>query len=216
MTRFRDRLVDGPDSLGARMRARRWQMFAEVVPDLADLSVLDLGGRAESWRRASVRPRTVTVVNQEPSDHRGENWIRYVRGNACDPTLFDGDTFDFVYSNSLIEHVGGFGQRRALAHNVTRLAPRHWVQTPYRYFPIEPHWVCPGMQFLPLPARIVVARFWPLAHTRPSSMEEAAEAVLWVELLGAREMRVLFPRSRILFERVIGIPKSVIAVRAWV
>ena len=22
------------------------------------------------------------------------------------------------------------------------------MQTPYRYFPIEPHWIAPGMQFL--------------------------------------------------------------------
>lgn len=214
MTRLRDRFVDGPDSLGARMRARRWQMFAKVVPDLADLDVLDLGGRAEYWRRAPIRPRTVTIVNPEPSDQQGEDWIRYVHGNACDPTLLDGDTFDIVYSNSLIEHVGGFAQRQAMARNVTHLAPRHWVQTPYRYFPIEPHYVCPGMQFLPLPARIVVARFWPLTHTRPSSMAEATEAVLWVELIGAREMRELFPQSHVFFERVVGIPKSMIAVKA--
>jgi hypothetical protein len=212
--RLRDRLVDGPNSLGARMRARRWQLMAGSLPDLESMDVLDLGGRAETWRRAPARPRSVTVVNLEPSDRQDEDWIRHVHGDACDPGLLDGEKFDFVYSNSLLEHVGGFARRVALAENINRLGTRHWVQTPYRYFPIEPHWLCPGMQFLPLSARITLARHWPLDHTRPATTEEAAESVLWVELIGAREMRTLFPQSRVIFERVAGVPKSLIAQRS--
>ena len=65
-------------------------------------------------------------------------------------------SYDVVFSNSLLEHVGGHAQRAALAREVRSLAPRHWVQTPYRYFPLEPHWLFPGMQF-PLEAQ---AEFW--------------------------------------------------------
>ena len=32
--------------------------------------------------------------------------------------------------------------------------PKSVVQIPYRYFPIEPHWLFPGLQFLPQRARI--------------------------------------------------------------
>lgn len=213
MARLRDRVVDGPDSLGARLRARRWRTLVDLVPDLADLRVLDLGGRAETWRRAPVHPRSVTLVNLEPSDRRGEDWLHYAVGDACDPHLMDGEEFDLVFSNSLLEHVGGYARRRSLAQSIRRLAPRHWVQTPYRYFPVEPHWLCPGMQFLPLPTRILVARYWRLGHTPSSSMEEAENAVLWVELVGAREMRLLFPDSRVFFERIAGVPKSLIAAR---
>jgi hypothetical protein len=178
------------------------------------MDVLDLGGRAETWRRARERPRSVTLVNLEASDRQDEGWIRHVHADACDPRLLDGEKFDLVYSNSLVEHVGGFARRQALAENINRLASRHWVQTPYRYFPIEPHWLCPGMQFLPLSARITLARYWPMGHTPPSTREEAAESVLWVELIGAREMRTLFPQSRVIFERVAGVPKSLIALRS--
>ena len=41
----------------------------------------------------------------------------------------------------MLEHVGAHSQRQQLADNVHDLADRYWVQTPYRYFPIEPHWV---------------------------------------------------------------------------
>ena len=38
------------------------------------------------------------------------------------------------------------------------LAQLHWVQTPYRYFPVEPHFLFPGFQFLPLTVRAVLMR----------------------------------------------------------
>lgn len=53
--------------------------------------------------------------------------------------------------NSPLEHVGGGHERRLrFAESVHALADRHRVQTPYRYFPIKPHWLAPGMQFLPV------------------------------------------------------------------
>lgn len=62
--------------------------------------------------------------------------------------------FDLVYSNSVIEHVGGHARSCDFAGMVKTLARRHWgVQTPYRYFSIEPHWLFPGLQFLPQSAR---------------------------------------------------------------
>jgi hypothetical protein len=213
MTRVRDRLVDGPASLAAHFRAQRWELFSKLFPDLSGLKILDLGGTAETWRRAQDRPAHVTLVNLEPSDSQGEDWLEYVYGDACEPDTIGSARYDLVFSNSLLEHVGGYARRRALADVILNTAPRHWVQTPYRYFPVEPHWICPGMQFLPLAARITVARRWPLVHTRPASADEAAVAVLWTELIGAREMRLLFPGSTVTFERLGGFPKSLISYR---
>jgi hypothetical protein len=112
----------------------------------------------------------------------------------------------------VIEHVGGFAQREAFARAVHALAPRHWVQTPYRYFPVEPHFLFPGFQFLPLTVRAGLLRRWPLVHSRPDTRERALEIALWVELLSRTELRVLFPESKIIKERIGGVPKSLIAV----
>lgn len=49
------RLVDGEDSIGARLRKKRWDLFQEHLPDFATMRVLDLGGPAETWLRAPVR-----------------------------------------------------------------------------------------------------------------------------------------------------------------
>ena len=75
-------------------------------------------------------------------------------GDACDPVgAVGGRSFDLVYSNSVIEHVGGHQRRELFAQAVRDLAPSHWVQTPYRYFPLEPFWLFSAFQFLPLPSR---------------------------------------------------------------
>lgn len=215
--RMRHRLVDAPGSVGARLRARRWELVDESFPDLATMSVIDLGGTVESWERAPVRPKDVTVVNLFEPGSSDEPWLLPVTGDACRARVAleaagAPTSYDVVFSNSLLEHVGGHAQRVALAREVHGLAPRFWVQTPYRYFPLEPHWLFPGLQFLPMAARSRLAARWPLAHSRPESPEAAMSEVQWTELVGVAELRSYFPAARIHRERVAGLTKSLVAV----
>jgi len=152
-------------ALSERFRARRWEEFYRRFPQLPDMSVIDLGGYAWNWVNVPVRPKAVLVVNLDkkpPAD--APDWIETVRADACElPSEIFDRTFDLAYSNSLIEHVGGYSRRVSIAGAVNRLAEHHWVQTPSRYFPIEPHWVFPGFQFLPLRVRAEVSHYWPLS-----------------------------------------------------
>lgn len=210
-------LVESPRSLGARARARRWQLIRELFPDIGEMRVLDLGGTVDAWQRAPLRPAHVTVLNLFEPGEPDEDWVTAVVGDACEPDvalapITGGAEFDLVLSNSLLEHVGGHANRQKVAEAVRRLAPRHWVQTPYRYFPLEPHWLFPGMQWLPVAARARIAATWPLSHNGRQSLEAARRSVLWTELVGVAEMREYFPDSEIVHERVGGLTKSLIAV----
>jgi hypothetical protein len=210
---LRGLLVERPGSLGDRSRTRRWETFQRLFPDVAGLRVVDLGGTPATWLRAPVRPKHVVVVNLAELDDPGEPWLTVEHGDACAlPERLFEQPFDIVFSNSLIEHVGGHARRQDLADAVHRLAPRHWVQTPYRYFPVEPHWLFPGMQFLPLRARAFIARVWPLAHTR-ASREAATRVALGTELVSLTELRYYFPGSEIVRERFGPLVKSIVAVR---
>lgn len=215
--RLRERFVDGPESLGAHKRAARWELFGRLFPNIEQMRIIDLGGTTEAWLRAPYRPAHVVVMNLfEPGD-QCEDWLIPHTGDACAArasleTAGLSTDYDLVFSNSLLEHVGGHANRLAVAQEVHALAPRHWVQTPYRYFPIEPHWLFPGMQLLPIAARGQIAAHWPLAHTMPDSSESAFSGVQWTELVGIAEMRTYFPGSVIHRERMAGLVKSLIAI----
>ena len=213
---LRKRLGGNPDSLGGRRREERARWLAETFPDLAQMSVLDLGGRILTWQRAPVRPKHVHVVNMQPPLHPGiPEWAEFDLGDACDlPAHIAKRRYDLVFANSVIEHVGGHERRERFADSVHQLSDAHWVQTPYRYFPIEPHWMVPGMQFMPVTARAELARRWPLSYGRGKSRETAMRTVLRVELLDRTQFRYYFPDSLIRTETVLGVPKSLIAYRS--
>lgn len=202
--------TDNPRSFAARARAKRWREFQRRFPEIAQLRVLDLGGTPRYWRAAPVRPKHVTVVNliAEPAD---EPWIDSVEGDVLALDL--GEQFDLVVSNSLIEHIVGIGDRRRLVDAIEKHAPRHWVQTPNKYFPVEPHWLFPFMQFLPRKTRITIAQRWKFGHIRAESREQAKQEVDGIQLLGPQSMTSYFPDSEIWVERVFGLPKSLVAVK---
>ena len=100
-----------------------------------------------------------------------------------------------------------------MAEVVEQLGDHHWVQTPYRYFPVEPHWVFPGFQFLPTNLKARASEVWPFAWSRPDDWRGAVENALDIELLDRTQLAFYFPGSAILAERVAGLPKSLIAVR---
>lgn len=200
---------DNPASISARLRGRRWELFHASFPELSELRVLDLGGSPRFWRTTPEHPASVTTVNLTPADD-DEPWITHVVADACEPLRLG--PFDLVFSNSLIEHVGGHYRRQRLADVISSSAPWFWVQTPYRYFPVEPHFVVPAMQFLPLGARTAIASRW---HAGPQrrSVRSAEDMVQSIELIGIRQLRSYFPGSRIVVERVAGVPKSIVALR---
>ncbi len=205
--------VNSERSLSGRARARRWQHLIEAFPSFSEMRVLDLGGTPESWQLAPVRPKALTTVNLEPL----ESWspqIIAIQGDACDlPNSVARDHFDLVFSNSVLEHVGGHVGRQRLVDNVHSLADRHWVQTPYRYFPIEPHWLFPGLQWLPYEARVQVSLRWNRGHIRTHTRAEAQDQVDEIDLLGISQMRRYFPASVIWYERFAGLIKSLVAIQ---
>jgi hypothetical protein len=208
-----DRVVGSydPRSLSARARTRRWRQLAATFPEIGSMSVLDLGGDARAWRLSGLRPAHVTLLNVVGQEVE-EAWMSAEVGDACDPPrrLLDAD---LIYSNSVIEHVGGHWRRQRFAEAV-RSAPRYWVQTPNRHFPIEPHFMIPLAQYLPpaAQARLIVA--WPLGnYAALEDREVALRRVLDIELLTRPEMALYFPDAEIRTERALGMTKSFIAVK---
>jgi hypothetical protein len=173
--------------------------------------VLDVGGTLFNWNFAPVRPRlTFLNLGPRPSDLPPD--IDYIEGDARQIQLPDG-AFDVVYSNSVIEHLGTLVDQRRMANEVRRVGRRYFVQTPDRAFPIEPHFLTPGVHYLtPALRRRVLRNFtvWGLI-VRPTS-EQCADVVREIRLLSATELEGLFPDGVLLRERFAGLSKSLIAL----
>jgi hypothetical protein len=199
---------DDPGSLAGRARARRMQQFVRRFPDLAEMQIVDLGGTPRFWRAAPLRPARLTIVNlmPEPAD---ESWIDSRVGDATEPL---DQHFDLVFSNSLIEHLPG-QRRHRFAEIVENAAPRHWIQTPNRHFPIEPHWLFPGAQYLPRSARRRLAYSWPASNFGEMPEEMLESEVQNIDLLTASSLAALFPDSEIWRERFGPLTKSLVALK---
>ncbi|MDZ4801532.1 MAG: methyltransferase domain-containing protein [Bryobacteraceae bacterium] len=179
-------------------------------------TVLDVGGTPETWTGLGVRPR-VTLLNMPRAGVGPDAGFVCVGADGCRLPFADG-AFDVVFSNSVIEHVGSEERQRDFAEEVRRVGRSYWVQTPNYWFPIEAHLLTPGVHFLPKTwQRAVLERgsVWewlekPSADRREFYIEHFLNDI---RLLGAGELRALFPGARIVRERSIGLTKSLVAVK---
>jgi hypothetical protein len=205
---------DDPQSIVGAIRTRRWTRLMARFPRIDEMTVLDLGGTPRAWVAAPVCPGRLVILNTEPSGLDDSVRAEVVVGDACDvPPRLRNDRFDLVYSNSVLEHVGGHDRRKRFSETARTLGAHHWVQTPYRYFPLEPHFLFPGYQFLPLTARMAVGRRWGPTRRSVHAMpdRDAIDYVQSIELLSLTEMKAYFPDSEVVREHLGGLVKSLIA-----
>jgi hypothetical protein len=204
--------TDHAASPAAHARKRRWLRLQGEFPDIAEMKIIDLGGVAKEWLRAPTPPASLTVVNlfdqPTPNDR-----TRIVVADACAvPSDLLRERFDLVFSNSVIDQVGGHYRRLQFADTVRALADRHWIQTAYRYFPLDAMTLFPMQQQLPLRARAAISRHWPIGYRRADSESEAVLLNLGIEGLSRTAFRAYFPDSDIVAERWAGMIKSLIAI----
>jgi hypothetical protein len=204
--------ADQPASLAARARKRRWLRFQHEFPDIAEMNVIDLGGVVEEWLRAPTQPASLTVVNlfDQPAPN---DKTRIVVADACAlPSALSRERFDLVFSNSVIDQVGGHYRRLQFAEAVQGLADRHWIQTAYRYFPLDAYTLFPMQQQLPLRVRAAISRHWPIGYRHADEESEAVLLNLGIEALSRTALRAYFPDSKVVAERWAGMTKSLIAI----
>lgn len=214
-----------PDSAGNQFRQRRIELLNALVAK-ADIRgrkcrILDIGGTFNFWHtwREMVDWTAVDVLcaNHDPThsdEARNDVPVRMIKADARRLDFAGPGEFDIVFSNSVIEHVGIWSDMKAMASEVRRVGVRYLVQTPYYWFPIEPHARTPFVHWLPEPLayRLVMARrcgFWPKQDT----VSGAVSVVQSARLIDGRQMAELFPDAELVRERFMGFTKSLVAVR---
>ncbi|QVL50295.1 MAG: methyltransferase domain-containing protein [Thiocapsa sp.] len=224
-------LTDAVLGFSKRARAKRNRFFRNSFRLTADTRILDLG--SESGQNITnvlsttpIQPKNVYIADIDNNAiERGKESFGFVPVLLNEDGLipFPDDFFDIVYCSSVIEHVTlpkedvwlvksekefrrlARTRQQQFANEIKRVGKQYFVQTPYRYFPIESHSWLPLVAFLPRFLLLFVIsatnRFW-IKQTIPD----------W-HLLTNKELQSLFSDATIVKEVYLGMPKSLIAIR---
>lgn len=218
-----------PQSLSHRFRSKRNEglrdfLLAARPQGAQTCRVLDLGGGIGYWERVGLdwlveNGFRITCINHQESeltrDADASVSITIEVGDACNLTQYADHSVDIVHSNSVIEHVGAWPRMSDFAREVRRLAPSYYVQTPYFWCPIDPHFYrVPFIHWLPTSTRASIHRRVKAGWSGPAKDWEAAMRLAESNnMLTLKQMKHLFPDADFRFERVAMLPKSIIATR---
>jgi SAM-dependent methyltransferase len=188
-------------------RDRRYRFFIERCHVRPGERILDVGTGAGGALERFNRTNPIVAVDLEPipSEWLSQPNVTVGRADATDLPFGDCE-FPVVFSSSVIEHIPRKLQS-VFAQEIRRVGVRYYVQTPNRWFPIEPHYQLPLFQFLPRRLQRFLNRHFTLGWREKGNWEE-------INLLSARDLRRLFPDAEIHRERLFGLTKSFMLVRS--
>jgi Methyltransferase domain len=147
-------------------RRRKLELFMETMRPGPETRVIDVGvgdtgfgtepGVASShnfFEALYPWPERITAVSDVPLPNftREFPMVRCVTASGTE-LPFEDDAFDLAFSNAVVEHVGGRDQQQRFVAELCRVAPRVFVSTPNRWFPVETHTLLPVLHWLPSPA----------------------------------------------------------------
>jgi ubiquinone/menaquinone biosynthesis C-methylase UbiE len=199
--------------LSALVRRRRMRRLVQTVGIRSGMRVLDLGGTPVIWEHVAA-PLEITLLNLPGTLSKGMSEVvrtpqlrhhtfHIIEGDACNVTQFGDRSFDLVFSNSVIEHVGPPPKQAEFAREVLRLGKSYWVQTPSMWFPIEVHSGMPFYWLYPQWLRAALLKYW--RKRLPAWWSEYMDTT---RVLSRRRMAALFPSGRTRVDYFLCIPKS--------
>ncbi len=150
------------DAVSLRSRKRKLRLFLDELQPTPETTVLDVGadelgfGEGGGCRTLNFFeelypwPERITALGlQDGSAFRARYPdVRYVQGDALALPFEDG-AFDVVFSNAVIEHVGGRERQRRFVSEALRVGRSVFLTTPNRLFPVEVHTGLPLVHWLP-------------------------------------------------------------------
>lgn len=210
------KLIDprSENSLSLKLRRKRFQLVQDLILPLPmPLKIIDVGGEQIFWELMGVskdKSFNVLIVNVVKEITHGSNFKSAI-GDARDLREYRDGQFDLVFSNSVIEHLGTLSDQKKMAGEVQRIGKNYILQTPNRYFPIEPHHLFPFFNFLPLRLKVfLLSNFRITFSQKKLTKTESLKIAQEIRLLSLKEIKTLFPSARIYKERIFGLTKSFI------
>lgn len=218
---FYNSIEENDDSLANKLRRKRMKTFesffeSSFVDELKSgkrIEILDIGGTYKYWEHLEFKYLDncrFTLVNllDEPVPENDERFISK-QDDATNMTGIADKSYDLVYSNSCIEHVGRKPEWEKMRNEMMRTGRYYFLQTPNKFFPMEPHFLIVGFQFLPLKLKAFIIRNFKVSWYRDiKDKEESLKAADNIHLLTKKDLKDLFPDGMIQKEKFFGLTKS--------
>src|SRR5215208_1032160 len=167
-------------SLAVQFRKKRFAFFQSLLSGLQrPVHILDIGGTEAYWNTMGLDADDqvfITLLNLTQY-HITVPHLTSIVGDARSIQV-ENKSFDIVFSNSVIEHVGAYRDQLEMAKEVLRVGKHYFIQTPNKYFPLEPHFLFPFFQFLPLKIRVWLLQNFNLGWFVKTPNESAAREIV--------------------------------------
>jgi ubiquinone/menaquinone biosynthesis C-methylase UbiE len=196
-------------------RPRRKKAFLRLFPEVvAGSPVLDVGGTASWWKEDFPKNVNISIVNID-DDHQEEvtqSGFRFIKADGRDLPFADKE-FNLAFSNSVIEHVGDFQDQKRFALEAIRCSRTLYLQTPNKWFPIEPHLITAFIHWLPFKiSRRLIRYFSVWGLVAKPSQQQIDNFLLSTRLLSRNELKKIFPNAQISEETFLGLTKSFVVI----
>lgn len=199
-------------------REKRYRMFHELMAAEPIVKLLDVGGSSGDWFGRMATVKHVDCLNLgDPapvSAPAGSPEIRILQGDGRN-LEYANQSYEVIYSNSVIEHVGDWDDQVKFANEMRRVGRKLWIQTPAFECPLEPHYLGLAIHWLPMSCRWFAARWLTVVGlTNAAGIDGLRSIMSTTRLLTKKEFRQLFPDCELRTERLFLVfRKSYIAIR---
>lgn len=212
-------------------RDKRSNIFRNIFTINKNTRILDLGSEDGSNINNVLNETNINIKNIYIADI---NLDKLKEGNKKygyqfihiheDKNLpFEDKYFDIIFCSSVIEHVTipkedvwkmrssqqfkekSFHRQQSFAEEIKRIGKQYFIQTPYKYFPIESHTWLPLVGFLPRPLLLSILRLTNRIWVKKTTPD-------W-NLLNRKQLKILFSDAEIRDEKILGLTKSIMATK---
>jgi hypothetical protein len=196
--------------LPTKSRQEKFRLFVRLMKPTPAMHILNVGASgpncafAEQFESLYEHPNQVTgggISLSEVQDYRHSfPGVKTLVFDGC-ALPFRDKSFDVVYSNAVIEHLADHDAQQRFAAEVVRVGRGWFVTTPNLYYPVEPHYHLPLVQFLP--------QSWQRSLVKNLGRTPYGN----LNLLTKRRLQRLLPDGDVIGCRVTFYPETIIAYR---
>ena len=191
-------------------RSQRMEKFIKAFNLDTNSKILDVGGYPDNWLLSPILPDVMLLNLKKPKSN--DKRFKYIVADGTSLPFKNG-CIEIVYSNSVIEHLGNLENQRIFANEVKRVSKNYYIQTPNKYFPVEPHFLTFILHWFPKKIQTKLLKYFSLRGFVSYSDGKTIDLLISeLNLLTKKELEGLFEGCNIWFERVLGFSKSLIAV----